>query len=74
MSASAFGNLSKRAAWKCFLAAPVASPWQGPLWVEFFYFMFHVKLLQIMRVGFYIYSARVEIPMSVLPGHPEHPV
>lgn len=74
VSASAFGKLPKWAAWKCFLAAPVAPPWRGPLWVEFFYFIFHVKFLQIIRVGFYTYSARVEIPMSVLPGHPEHPV
>lgn len=51
VSTFAFDNLSKLAAWKCFLAVPVALPWRGPLWVEF-YFTFHVKLLQIIKVGF----------------------
>lgn len=32
-SASAFGNLAKLTAWKCFHAVPMAPPWRGLLWV-----------------------------------------
>lgn len=37
-------------------------------------FAFRTKLQEIFRVGFDSYSARVEVPMPVLPGHPEHSV